>query len=165
MTATNPYIGMIVTAIEIDKDGFYINEKSDVQIIIGIDGDEITTVSMKDPDGINHQNVYVSHETVIDGSTWRLIFDQNNSPELTLKAINSKPELLAFKGIQKSIMEQYIELAKAFQLTPNEMKVFELLHQANIKRFSVRFKPQETMPTQSKKTTTKEIKKDAANVK
>ena len=168
MHTTKPYIGMIATAIEVDADGFYITENSDVQIIVDIDGDKITTVSMKNPDGINHPTTYVSHETSIDDSTWRLIFDQNNSPELTLKAITSKSELLAFKGIQTSIMDQYIELAKSFQLTPNEMKILESLHQAILKRFSVRFKPSfkaettqvktKTAPKQTKTEVTQDVK-------
>ena len=159
MNTTQPYIGMIATAIEVDADGFYITENSDVQIIVDINGNKITTVSMKNPDGINHPTTYVSHETSIDDSTWRLIFDQNNSPELTLKAITSKSELLAFKGIQTSIMEQYIELAISFQLTPNEMKVLESLHQAILKRFSVRTQVKtKTAPKQTKTEVTQNVK-------
>ena len=168
MHTTKPYVGMIVTAIEIDSDGFYITENSDVQIIVSISSDKTTTVSMKKPDGVEHPITYVSHETLVDNKTLRLVFDQNNSPELTLKALESKPELLAYPEIQAAVMEQYMDLAKSFQLTPNELKVFELLHQANIKRFSVRFKPSfkaettqvktKTAPKQTKTEVTQDVK-------
>lgn len=78
MHTTQPYIGMIATAIEADADGFYITENSDVQIIVDIIGDKSQRCRWKS-DGINHPTTYVSHETSIDDSTWRLIFDQNNS--------------------------------------------------------------------------------------
>ena len=158
MHTTNPYVGMIATAIQIDEDGFYVNENSDVQIIVSIVNNEITTVSMRKPDAINHPAVYKNNETTIDGQTYRLVFDQNNSSELTLKAIESKPELLSFEDVHQAILNQYSELATSFQLTPNELKIFELLHQANLKRFSIRIKTKKTATSQTKsKTATKDV--------
>lgn len=158
MYNTNPYIGMIATAIQIDEDGFYVNDHSDVQIIVDISNKEITTISMRKQDAIDNPIVYKDNQATIDGEKYCLVFDQNNSLELTLKAIGSKPELLSFQGVHNAIMEQYAELAKSFQLTPNELKLFELLHQTNVKRFSVRIKPKKIAETQSKaKVVTKEV--------
>lgn len=163
MHTTNPYVGMIATAIQIDEDGFYINEHSDVQIIVAISrNNEITTVSMRKPDAIEHPIVYKDNKAIIDDATYQLVFDQNNSLELTLKAIESKPELLSFEDIHKTVMEQYTDLATNVQLTPNELKVFELLHQANLKRFSIRMKPKKTTETQPK---AKTIKKETIDAK
>ena len=81
-------IGMLVTAIEIDNDGFYNNENTDVQIIVAENKDTITTISMKNNTG---EITYKSNEAEIDGVKYKLIFDQNNNQELTLKAIDSKP--------------------------------------------------------------------------
>ena len=74
-------IGMLVTAIEIDNDGFYNNENTDVQIIVAENKDTITTISMKNNTG---EITYKSNETEIDGVKYKLIFDQNNNQELTI---------------------------------------------------------------------------------
>lgn len=95
-------IGMLVTAIEIDNDGFYNNENTDVQIVVAENKDTITTISMKNNMG---EITYKSNETKIDDVKYKLVFDQNNSQELTLKAIDSKPELLTYPSIQKCLRQ------------------------------------------------------------
>lgn len=134
-------IGMLVTAIEIDNDGFYNNENTDVQIIVTENKDTITTISMKNNTG---EITYESNETEIDGVKYKLIFDQNNNQELTLKAIDSKPELLTYPSIQAMLTEKYSELTKNDQLSPNELKIFNLIHQTQVKRFSLKQKTKKT---------------------
>lgn len=147
MYSNNKYAGMLVTAIQVDADGFYVNDKADVQIIVATDNKTTTTVSMRQPDAIHNPIVYTNDQADVNGETYRLVFDQNNSLELTLKAIESKPELLLFADIRKSIMDHYTELANLQQLTPNQLKIFDLLHQANLKRFTVRTKAPATPNT------------------
>lgn len=130
-------IGMLVTAIEIDNDGFYNNENTDVQIIVAENKDTITTISMKNNTG---EITYKSNETKIDDVKYKLVFDQNNSQELTLKAIDSKPELLTYPSIQKMLTTKYLELIQNEQLSPNELKIFNSIHQAQEKRFSLKQK-------------------------
>ena len=134
-------IGMLVTAIEIDNDGFYNNENTDVQIIVAENKDTITTISMKNNTG---EITYKSNETEIDGVKYKLIFDQNNNQELTIKAIDSKPELLTYPSIQAMLTEKYSELTKNDQLSPNELKIFNLIHQTQVKRFSLKQKTKKT---------------------
>lgn len=147
-------IGMLVTAIEIDDQGFYNNENIDVQIIVAENKNTITTISMKNNTG---EITYKSNETKIDGVKYKLIFDQNNNQELTLKAIDSKPELLTYQSIQAMLTEKYSELTQNEQLTPNELKIFNLIHQAQIKRFSLKQK--------TKKTPASTIEKQNENLK
>lgn len=165
---TTPYVGMIVTAIEVDADGFYNAENADVQIITDISGKTITTISMKDPDGVNKPFKFVDNTSTTGDTTYYLVFDQNNSPELTLKAIGSKPELLRFPGIQTMVTDQYMALATAFQVTPNELKLLNSFHEAIVKRFSVRFKPKtetETAVKPAKLTKTNAVVADATTPK
>lgn len=147
-------IGMLVTAIEIDNDGFYNNENTDVQIVVAENKDTITTISMKNNMG---EITYKSNETKIDDVKYKLVFDQNNSQELTLKAIDSKPELLTYPSIQAMLTEKYSELTQNEQLTPNELKIFNLIHQAQVKRFSLKQK--------TKKTPTSTVEKKIDDVK
>ena len=147
-------IGMLVTAIEIDDEGFYNNENIDIQIIVAENKATITTISMKNNTG---EITYKSNETKIDGVKYKLIFDQNNNQELTLKAIDSKPELLTYPSIQAMLTEKYSELTQNEQLTPNELKIFNLIHQAQIKRFSLKQK--------TKKTPASTIEKQNENLK
>lgn len=65
-------IGMLVTAIEIDNDGFYNNENTDVQIVVAENKDTITTISMKNNMG---EIIYKSNETKIDDVKYKLVFD------------------------------------------------------------------------------------------
>ena len=147
-------IGMLVTSIEIDDEGFYNNENIDIQIIVAENKATITTISMKNNTG---EITYKSNETKIDGVKYKLIFDQNNNQELTLKAIDSKPELLTYPSIQAMLTEKYSELTQNEQLTPNELKIFNLIHQAQIKRFSLKQK--------TKKTSASTIEKQTENLK
>lgn len=154
LTTATPHVGMIVTSIGIDASGFY-TDQTDTQIIVDTpDDNTIVTISMKQPDGVNHPITYVSHETSIDGQAHRLIFDQNNSLDLTFKAIDSKPELLTYKGFQQALLAQYVDLAQSFQLTPNELKLLNSLHETIMRRFSVKFVPptiETTVPKAPKK--------------
>lgn len=147
-------IGMLVTSIEIDDESFYNNENIDVQIIVAENKNTITTISMKNNTG---DITYKSNETEIDGVKYKLIFDQNNNQELTLKAIDSKPELLTYPSIQAMLTEKYSELTQNEQLTPNELKIFNLIHQAQVKRFSLKQK--------TKKTPASTIEKQTENLK
>lgn len=136
-------IGMLVTAIEIDNEGFYNNENIDVQIIVAENKDTITTISMKNNTG---EITYKSNETEIDSVKYKLIFDQNNNQEL-----------LTYPSIQAMLTEKYSELTQNDQLSPNELKIFNLIHQTQVKRFSLKQK--------TKKTPASTIEKQTENLK
>lgn len=155
INTTTPQAGMLVTAIQIDDDGFY-GAESNVQIIVKVDKNQITTISMNDPEGINKPITYTDGATTIDNKKYEIVFDQNNSFDLMFKAINTKPELLRFEDIESYLVQNYTRLATSKQLTPTELKLFESIHEMLKKRFSIKFQAPKLIHTASA-TTTKEV--------